>query len=188
MTVRPFWRWRTSILEPAKNANSLLYTWTTIYTYAPSTSNRFNLKKRIFFSPVCPTIHTYPVKTVTENASFPDVSQSGDFWKRHQTIVFVWTEENGGFRIRWCHTSYSACPVEHAIVFPWFLRVRVDGRKRFKHATCGNLFFENKSIRIRVDEALHWGQRLVQAILCSFSWNWKLPLPEKKQTLVSWQK
>ena len=26
------------------------------------------------------------------------------------------TGENGGFLIRWCHTSYSACPVRHVIV------------------------------------------------------------------------
>ena len=98
-------------------------------------------KRGFFFPPVCPTIHTYPVKTVTENASFPNVSQSGDFCKRHQTIVSVWTEENGGFRIRWCHTSCSACPGSTQSVFPSFLRVRVDGRKRFKYTVRADAYF-----------------------------------------------
>ena len=40
--------------------------------------------------------------------------QSGIFWKRALS-VFVWTDANAGFRIRWCHTSYSACPVRDAI-------------------------------------------------------------------------
>ena len=40
--------------------------------------------------------------------------QSGIFWKRALS-VFVWTDAKAGFRIRWCHTSYSACPVRDAI-------------------------------------------------------------------------
>ena len=149
MTVRPFWRRRTSILEPAKML-TFYYTLGQTFKLRPRPQVTVLIWKRgFFFPPVCPTIHTYPVKTVTENASFPNVSRSGDFWKRHQTIVFVWTEENGGFRIRWCHTICSACPVEHAIVFPSFLRVRVDGRKRFKYAPCGRLFFENGEINLR---------------------------------------
>ena len=31
--------------------------------------------------------------------------QSGDFWKR-RLLIFVWTDQNGGFRIRWCQISY----------------------------------------------------------------------------------
>ena len=49
---------------------------------------------------------------------FLNALQCGDFWKR-LFIVFVWTDENGGFRIRWCHTLNSACPVRHAIIFPF---------------------------------------------------------------------
>ena len=40
-----------------------------INIHAPSTHARFRLKKEIF-SPTWPTVHTYPVKTVIENASF----------------------------------------------------------------------------------------------------------------------
>ena len=41
--------------------------------------------KRNFFLADWPSVHTYPVKTVTENAP-----QSGKFWK-HRFRVFVWT-------------------------------------------------------------------------------------------------
>lgn len=44
-----------------------------------------------FFSPVWPTVHTFPVKTVIENAP-----QSGNCWKR-RLIVFVGTDKSGGF-------------------------------------------------------------------------------------------
>ena len=42
-------------------------------------------------------VHTYLVKTVTENASF--FLQSGDFSKR-QLLIYVWTDLNRGFRLR----------------------------------------------------------------------------------------
>ena len=48
----------------------------------------------IFSSAVWPSIHTYPVKTVTESAL-----QSEEFWK-HLLLVYVWTDENGVFRMR----------------------------------------------------------------------------------------
>ena len=41
-------------------------------------------------------------------------SPEWSFWKRALS-VFVWTDANAGFRIRWCHTSYSACLVRDAI-------------------------------------------------------------------------
>ena len=114
------------------------------FTLRPRPQVTVLIWKRRFFPPVCPTIHTYPVKAVTENASFLNVSHIGDFWKRHQTIFFVRTEEKGDFRIRWCHTSCSAYPVKHAIVFPSFLRVRVDGRKRFKYTVRADAYFSKK--------------------------------------------
>ena len=36
---------------------------------------------------------------------FKNALRSGDFRKR-RLLISVWTDENGGFRIRWCHTSY----------------------------------------------------------------------------------
>ena len=35
---------------------------------------------------------------------FKNSPHSGDFWKC-QLLVYVWKDENGGFWIRWCHTS-----------------------------------------------------------------------------------
>ena len=55
----------------------------------------FLVWKRRFFSTVWPTVHTYPVKTVTENASF------------QKRFFKVEIPENGVFRIRWCHSSYT---------------------------------------------------------------------------------
>ena len=52
----------------------------------------------VLFSPVWPIVHSYPVTTVTEKASFQNAFQSGDFWLR-LILVYVWTDENGGFRI-----------------------------------------------------------------------------------------
>ena len=37
---------------------------------------------------------------------FKNALQSGDFWKR-RLFVYVWKDENGQFRIRWCHTCTS---------------------------------------------------------------------------------
>ena len=61
----------------------------------------------VFFFPVWPTVHTYPGKTVTENASFENALQRGDF-RKSRFLVYVWTDENGGFPIRCCHTLYSS--------------------------------------------------------------------------------
>ena len=51
---------------------------------------------------------------------FKNGPQSGDFWKR-LPFVNVWTDENRGFRIRWCHTSYRITQaIVFRIVFPSF--------------------------------------------------------------------
>ena len=80
-------------------------------------------------------------------------------------------------------------PWEHAIGISIVFACSCGRAKTIQiYGTSGRLFFENeeiiktsvfKIIRIRVDEALKWGQRLVHTILYSFSWNWKLPIPEK---------
>ena len=47
---------------------------------------------------------------------------------------------------RFCHTSYNTCPVKHAIVFPSFSLLCVDGRgKRFSYATCEQGLWETYS-------------------------------------------
>ena len=60
-------------------------------------------------------------------------------------------------------TKQCACSTAGAIILPPFLRLRVDGRKRFEYATCGREFSKTeektsvlKNIRIRVDRALVW--------------------------------
>ena len=74
-------------------------------------------------------------KTGTENTSFKNAPQSGELWKRW-LLVYVWTGENRGFRIQWCHTSHHACSVRDTIVFASciVLAFFVDGRKWFKYA------------------------------------------------------
>ena len=98
------------------------------------------------------SVHTLTVFRVPKMQVRENGRQSGVFWKR-RFILFVWTEENGGFRIRWCHSSYSACPVWHAFVFPLFQRFRWDGRKWFfENGKKLSVFY---NIRIRVNETKH---------------------------------
>ena len=72
---------------------------------APSTRIRFHLKAQLFFADSA-SVHTYPMKTKTENGTFQNALQSGTFWKRCFR-EYVWTEENGTFRKRWRHTISS---------------------------------------------------------------------------------
>ena len=41
-------------------------------------------------------------------------------------------------------TRQCACSISGAIIFPSFLRLRVDRRKRFEYATCGRNFFQKR--------------------------------------------
>ena len=69
---------------------------------------------------VWPTVSTYPVKTVTENARFQTLSSVEIFENpcllfscgRTKTEVFEYDDQ--------CHTLNNACPVRHAVVFPSF--------------------------------------------------------------------
>ena len=75
----------------------------------------------------------------------------------------MWTGENGGFQKRWrCDwlksmasfrkshiTRQYACSMLAAIIFPPFLGLRGDERKRFEYAIRETSVF--KIIRIRVD-------------------------------------
>lgn len=56
---------------------------------APSSRIRFCLRTKIF-SPVQPTVHTYPVKTVMENASFRKRSPLKDGAVFSNYCVFEW--------------------------------------------------------------------------------------------------
>ena len=57
-----------------------------------------HLKRRLKM-PCLGPVHTYLVKTVTENAAFQKRSSEWRFLKR-RLLIFVWTDQNGGFRIR----------------------------------------------------------------------------------------
>ena len=78
-------------------------------------------------------------------------------------IVIVWTDENEGFRTRCRHTSYSACPVRDAIVFPSSASVfEWRGENDLNRLRVGRgVFFSKwrkivvfKNILIRVDETI----------------------------------
>ena len=88
----------------------------------------------VLFSPVWPIVHSYPaVTTVTENASFQNAFQSADFWLL-LILVYVWTDENGGFRILYHdvihHIPRELCMLSKGVLsyFHRFLNW-VDGRK-----------------------------------------------------------
>ena len=64
---------------------------------------------------------------------------------RTHVSVFVWKRISRGFRFRWCHTSHISS-MTHAqwgmlSHFHGFSVLSGDGRKRFKYATCGCLFY-----------------------------------------------
>ena len=52
----------------------------------------FSFENGGFFLPVWPTVHTHPVKTVNENASFQKRSL------KRGLLVYARTDENGDFR------------------------------------------------------------------------------------------
>ena len=84
--------------------------------------------------------------------------QSGIFWKRALS-VFVWTDANAGFRITWCHTSYSACPVRDAI--DRIFRFRDDWNTLHVDA----YFFKTEKKKFRLDTC--WRRlSLLQKIDC----------------------
>ena len=68
---------------------------TKLLSLRPRQHVSFFVQKRSFFHLFRPTVYKYPV---TENASFQNAFQCGDFWKR-QLLVHTWTDENGGLSI-----------------------------------------------------------------------------------------
>ena len=79
----------------------------------------------IIFSTVWPTVHTYLVKTVTENTSFQKRSPEWRFLKRPASSLSV-----NGRKRRLCNAMMSsyfyhhACSVRDPIVFPSFQRAK----------------------------------------------------------------
>ena len=61
----------------------------------------------------------FSLPSTRERRSFKNGPWSGDFKKR-RLLVYVWTDANGGFRIRWCHTLYTTTIRMDIIVFPSF--------------------------------------------------------------------
>ena len=73
------------------------------WTEAPSTRLCLCLKRDIFFLRFVPSTRIRWKRSLKTD-TFKNALQSGDFWKS-RLFVYVWTDENGGFRTRWCHTS-----------------------------------------------------------------------------------
>ena len=68
----------------------------------------------IFFFPVCPTVHTYVFgENCHRKCIFSKTFSRVEIFEKSRLLVYVWTDENGGFPIRWCHTSCS-CSMTHA--------------------------------------------------------------------------
>lgn len=65
--------------------------------WAPANTYPFLSTKGVFSS-FRPTVYKYQV---TENASFQNALQRGEFRKR-QLLIYTRTEENAGFRFKWC--------------------------------------------------------------------------------------
>ena len=118
---------------------------------APSTCISFYLETNNFFSGLEYHPHAYPMKTITENASFQKRSPEWRFLNWRRLLVYLWTDDNVSFQIQSYDTS------------SWLLAWRMlnkgcycisivlafscdSGRKRFEYAACGcgqkNLLFQ----------------------------------------------
>ena len=113
---------------------------------APSTHIEVFLKTEFFFSPFKPCVHTSTAFSCIRNAAFRKRFPEWSFFKKSVLIVIVWTDENEGFGLRWRHTSYSACPVRDAIVFPSSASVFEwrGGNDSNTLRVDTNFFFENR--------------------------------------------
>ena len=98
------------------------YVWTGPKTvlWGPIHMYQFLFENGYFFSPGL----TYRPHVCLENGHrkrifSKNALHSGHFWKR-RLFVYVWTDKNGGYRIRWCHTSYTSSMTHVPIVFALF--------------------------------------------------------------------
>ena len=107
-------RWLNN--TPLSNVNVVLITTHTINifqrfaqstkcTKAPSRRIRFCLENGDFYFRFGLPSTRIRWKRSPKTKLFKNALRSGDFRKR-RLLISVWTDVNGGFRIRWCHTSY----------------------------------------------------------------------------------
>ena len=123
---------------------------------ASSTCIPFCLKTEIF-PLVWPTVHSYPVKTVTENASFQKRFPEWRLLKTPTSRLRV-----NGRKPRFSskmmsyiiYVQHDACFVRDSILIPLFQLLRVEGRKQFKYVTCGCVFFEKGGKNLRFQKYL----------------------------------
>ena len=47
-----------------------------------------------------------------------------DFWRRWNSVVYVWTDENGGFWIRWSNASFTAS-MTHQMLYEGCYRISI---------------------------------------------------------------
>ena len=87
------------------------------------------------FSSIWPTVHT--CKRSPEKHLFINALQSEEFSKRW-LLVYVWTDddENGSFRIWWCHTLLTL-----RMLCEGCYLISIGRAKRFKYTTCGGVYF-----------------------------------------------
>ena len=152
---------------------------------APSTGIRFLFENGDFFSGSWPTVHTYQVKTVTKNVSFRAV-HSEDFWKCW-LLVYDWTDENGGFRIRWCHSSLTTI-ITHVLwgMLSYFycLPFPYGRAKKIRISYVWMLFFSEKGGKnLRFQKYLDTcGRGLRVASLC-ISFHGQYPIVVKQKSI-----
>ena len=99
-----------------------------------------------FFSPVCPDVHTYSVKTVTENLSFQNTLQIENFWN---TVFLYWriNGQNGGFWKRLRHgVGYNYMRMSRTKMGPFSATIafRENEQNQLKNATCGRGFLSER--------------------------------------------
>ena len=99
-------------------------------------TKKYDAGENCFFFCSLRPVHTYSVETVTENASF----------QRRRLLVYVWTDGSRGFRVWWCHTSYTTS-ITHAL---W-------GCYRYFHRFSVFMWTgENDSNTLRLDAYFFW--------------------------------
>ena len=126
---------------------------------APSTCISFYLETNNFFSGLEYHPHAYPMKTITENASFQKRSPEWRFLNWRRLLVYLWTDDNVSFQIQsydtsswllaWRMLNKGCYCISIVLAFSCTVgendsnTLRVDAERKI-------FFFKN--IRIRVDE------------------------------------
>ena len=95
-----------------------------------------------FFLPLRFGLPSYPVKTATENEFFFKNALQSAYVR---LLVYVWTDENAGFRIQWCHTSYTSstthAPYGMLVYFHRFSVFVWTSKKRCEYLRVGRIFY-----------------------------------------------